>query len=61
MDEELYKSIREWTAPRGVPDSAARALAANEYSLDDLLRHAQREDIARLKLKSVTNFMYRNF
>ncbi|XP_028159251.1 uncharacterized protein LOC114352017 [Ostrinia furnacalis] len=49
--EEQYSILREWACPRGVPDSAARALAAHEYTLGDLLAHAQREDIARLQLK----------
>ncbi|KAL0831480.1 hypothetical protein ABMA28_002279 [Loxostege sticticalis] len=51
IDEEQYNIIREWAQPKGIPDSAVRALAANEYSLSDLLQHAQREDIARLNLK----------
>ncbi|XP_052756028.1 mitogen-activated protein kinase kinase kinase 15 isoform X1 [Galleria mellonella] len=51
VNEEHLASIREWTSTRGVPESAARALAAHEYSLPDLLQHAQREDIARLNLK----------
>ncbi|XP_053612437.1 mitogen-activated protein kinase kinase kinase 15 isoform X2 [Plodia interpunctella] len=49
--EEYFGPLREWAQAKGVPYSAARALALNEFSLPDLLQHAQREDIARLNLK----------
>ncbi|XP_049868246.1 mitogen-activated protein kinase kinase kinase 15 isoform X2 [Pectinophora gossypiella] len=51
LDPELYGPLREWVSSRGVPAAAARALAAHEFTLTDLLRHAQREDISRLNLK----------
>ncbi|KAM3963712.1 apoptotic signal-regulating kinase 1 isoform 2-T2 [Aphomia sociella] len=51
IDEEQLAPIREWTLSRGVPEVAAHALVAQEYSLPDLLQHAQREDIAKLNLK----------
>ncbi|XP_013185299.2 mitogen-activated protein kinase kinase kinase 15 isoform X3 [Amyelois transitella] len=49
--EDYFGPLREWAQAKGVPVSAARALALHAYSLADLLQHAQREDIARLNLK----------
>ncbi|CAH2991127.1 unnamed protein product [Chilo suppressalis] len=51
IDEEQYSIIREWASRKGIPDSAVRILAANDYTLNDLLRHAQRKEITRLNLK----------
>ncbi|CAK1600801.1 unnamed protein product [Parnassius mnemosyne] len=45
------EALREWACGRGVPEAAVRALAAQRFTLPDLLQHAQREDIARLALK----------
>ncbi|XP_050665102.1 mitogen-activated protein kinase kinase kinase 15 isoform X1 [Leptidea sinapis] len=50
-DEELFKEICEWMSPRGVPEEASKALAVQRYDLNDLLTHAQREDIAKLNLR----------
>ncbi|XP_072938560.1 mitogen-activated protein kinase kinase kinase 15 isoform X2 [Epargyreus clarus] len=49
-DEEQLKALTEWTTSRGLPQSVAKALAKQHYSLPDLLQHAQREDVARLQL-----------
>lgn len=53
LNPEVLIPLREWVTSRGVPESAAHALTMHEFTLTDLLEHAQREDISRLNLKSV--------
>ncbi|XP_063360346.1 mitogen-activated protein kinase kinase kinase 15 [Cydia amplana] len=43
--------LRDWLTDRGVPASAAQVLIDQEFTLEDLLQHVQKEDLARLNLK----------
>ncbi|KAI8422666.1 hypothetical protein MSG28_006437 [Choristoneura fumiferana] len=43
--------LRDWLTDRGVPTSAAQALVDQEYTLEDVLQHIQREDLTRLNFK----------
>ncbi|XP_061380138.1 mitogen-activated protein kinase kinase kinase 15 isoform X2 [Danaus plexippus] len=51
VDPVQLAELRSWVSSCGVPDEVVRALAAQKYNLDDLLHHAEREDLARLRLK----------
>ncbi|KAJ2950149.1 hypothetical protein O0L34_g11501 [Tuta absoluta] len=51
LDPEILSPLRDWVTSRGIPESAAKKLAEQEFTLQDLLTQAQREDIARLQLK----------
>lgn len=51
LNPEVLIPLREWVTSRGVPETAAHALTMHEFTLTDLLEHAQREDISRLNLK----------
>ena len=51
VDETEATRLREWVAARGLPAGVADALLRHCYVLPDLLLHAQREDVARLRLK----------
>ncbi|CAH0714549.1 unnamed protein product, partial [Brenthis ino] len=50
-DPEQLQAFKDWLSSRNVPESAAVALVEQKYTLNDLLQHAQREDVARLNLK----------
>ncbi|GBP27517.1 hypothetical protein EVAR_18710_1 [Eumeta japonica] len=48
---ESLNELLAWCNARGVPTAAAQALTFEEYTLDDLLNHMQREDLSKLGLK----------
>ncbi|XP_041986234.1 mitogen-activated protein kinase kinase kinase 15 isoform X2 [Aricia agestis] len=50
-DGEEDVALTSWVAARGLPPSVGRTLAAQRYTLTDLLAHAQRDDITRLQFK----------
>ncbi|KPJ11096.1 Mitogen-activated protein kinase kinase kinase 15 [Papilio machaon] len=45
------EAIREWASSRNVPEKTVLALAAQGFTLNELLQYAQREDLAKLNLK----------
>ncbi|CAH2076794.1 unnamed protein product, partial [Iphiclides podalirius] len=50
-DSAEFAALQDWASARNVPEAAVKALAAQHFTLTDLLQHAQRDDITRLNLK----------
>lgn len=48
---EPVGELGRWLRSRGISASVTRAICAEEYTLDDLLNHVQREDLAKLNLR----------